>query len=82
MGEKSAKIIAKIYPDIELLKKASFDELVNISDIGNVMAKSIVDYFKNDENIETIEKLESFGVNMKYLGKQISKKDAFTKHLF
>ncbi|MDD5979827.1 MAG: NAD-dependent DNA ligase LigA [bacterium] len=82
LGEKSAKIIAKIYPDIELLKKASFDELVNISDIGNVMAKSIVDYFKNDENIETIEKLESFGVNMKYLGKQISKKDAFADKKF
>ena len=82
LGEKSAKIIAKIYPDIELLKKASFDELVNISDIGNVMAKSIVDYFKNDENIETLEKLKSFGVNMKYLGKQISKKDAFADKKF
>lgn len=82
LGEKSAKIIAKIYPDIELLKKASFDELVNISDIGNVMAKSIVEYFKNDENIETLEKLKSFGVNMKYLGKQISKKDAFADKKF
>ena len=82
LGEKSAKIIAKIYPDIELLKKASFDELVNISDIGNVMAKSIVDYFKNDENIETLEKLKSFGINMKYLGKQISKKDAFADKKF
>ncbi len=82
LGEKSAKIIAKIYPDIEFLKNASFDELTSIPDIGNVMAKSIVEYFKNDENIETLEKLKSFGVNMKYLGKQISKKDAFADKKF
>jgi len=82
LGEKSAKIIAQIYPNIDLLKNATFEELTNIPDIGDIIAKSIVEYFKNEENIKLIEELKSFDVNMNYLGKQISKKDAFVDKKF
>ena len=68
-GEKSAYIIARKYNDIEKIKDATFEELTSISDIGDVMARSIIEYFSNKENLNTIEKLKSHRVNIKYLGK-------------
>jgi len=82
LGEKSAKIIAKMYPSMDLLKNATFEEFISIPDIGDIMAKSIVEYFKCEDNLKLIDDLKSFGVNMNYLGKQISKKDAFADKKF
>ena len=46
--------------------EATVDELNNIKDIGPVIASSIVDYFKNNKNIEIINKLKNYGVNTDY----------------
>jgi len=46
---------------------ATYEQLININDIGEVIAKSIVDYFK--KNKEVIEKLKKYNVNTKFLGK-------------
>ena len=69
-GEKSASIIARKYNDIDTLKNITFEELISISDVGDVMARSIIEYFSNEENLKLIEKLKSHGVNTKYLGKK------------
>ena len=50
---------------------ANFDDLVDISDIGDIMAKSITKYFQKEENISLINKLKSLGINMNYLGKEV-----------
>ena len=67
VGSKTAKILAKHYTDIENLMLATYEQLININDIGEVIAKSIVDYFK--KNKEVIEKLKKYNVNTKFLGK-------------
>lgn len=82
LGEKNAKVIAKMYPNIDLLAKATFEELTAIPDIGAIMAKSIVKFFKDENNINLINELKSLGINMNYLGKQINKKAAFADKKF
>lgn len=70
-GEKNALILAKKFKNIDNIMNASFDDLVDISDIGDIMAKSITEYFKKEENIFLINKLKSLGINMNYLGKEV-----------
>jgi len=66
VGQKIAKTIAKHHPTIDLLAKADFETLNEIDDIGDAIAKSIVQYFQNSENIRLIEALKSVGLNMNY----------------
>lgn len=68
VGDKTAKIIAKRLLTMDNLINASYDELVAIDDIGEKIAKSIVDYFNNSDNIDEINRLKSCNINMKYLG--------------
>ena len=72
VGKKTAKILAMHYKDLDSLQEASFDELKNINDVGDMIAKSIVDYFSDEKNISTINSLKDLGVNTKYLGKEIN----------
>ncbi len=70
IGEKNAKLIAKKYLTLDNLANASFEELNNIPDIGPILAKSITEFFKNEDNMKVIEDLKNVNVNMTYLGKQ------------
>lgn len=65
VGSKASKNLAKKYPDIISLSKATVEELKSIDDIGDVMANSIVEYFKDDKNLKLINELISLGVNPK-----------------
>ena len=66
VGAKVAKVLVSNYPSMEQLKSATYDDLIEINEIGEMIAKSIVNYFEKPENIELIEKLESYGLNMSY----------------
>lgn len=72
VGAKNAKILAKHFRNIDVLMRAEFDDLVNIPDIGDIIARSIVDYFSLDENKEIITKLKEYGLNMEYLGTEVA----------
>jgi len=67
VGSKTAKILAANYGNIDDLINATYEELLEIKDIGEIIAKSIVDYFP--KNIDLIERLKNENVNTKYLGK-------------
>ena len=82
MGEKTAKIIAKEYPTMDKLMNATYDELLNITDIGVILAKSIVSYFKEEENIKMVEELKNLGLNMNYKGKIVNKNEIFNDKKF
>ena len=71
-GEKSALILAQRFNNIETLKNTSLEELTNINDIGEVMARSIKEYFSDENNLKLLEKLKKHGLNMIYLGKKIT----------
>ena len=72
VGKKTAKILAMHYKELDELEKASYEELKDINDVGDIIAKSIVDYFSDENNINTINALKELGINTKYLGKEIN----------
>ncbi len=63
VGSKASKNLVKYYHSIEEFKKAKYEDLILIDDIGDVMANSIVEYFNNEHNIKLLEKLVNLGVN-------------------
>ncbi|MCT4593236.1 MAG: NAD-dependent DNA ligase LigA [Anaeromicrobium sp.] len=67
VGERAANLLASEFKTMDNFIKASFDEIVIIPEIGDKMASSIVNYFKEDKNMEVIGKLKDVGVNMNSL---------------
>lgn len=82
VGKEKAKILAKKYQTIDNLIKASYSELVNIKDIGDIIAKNITTYFINPQNIAMINEFKQEGVNMTYLGEAITLKEEFENKKF
>ena len=68
VGNKTAKILAKQFGNIDVIMNSSYDDLVAVRDIGTVIAKSIVEYFSDDDIVKLISALKEIGVNMKYNG--------------
>ena len=66
VGSKTAKIIASHYHNIDNIMKATLEDLSSINDIGEIIAKSIVDYFQKEDNKIIIERLKQYGINMNY----------------
>ncbi|BES63490.1 NAD-dependent DNA ligase LigA [Dysgonomonas capnocytophagoides] len=62
VGETVAKKIAAAFPSIDLLEQATVEDLVQVDEIGERIAQSVVDFFRKEENIEIINKLKSFGI--------------------
>ena len=77
IGEKNAKLLAKKFVTLKNLSEISYDTLNSIPDIGPVLAKSIVDFFHDEQNLNTIKELEEIGVNTTYLGKQSTENPNF-----
>ena len=65
VGGKVSKVLAKKYKTIDNLANASYDELSEINDIGEVMANSIREFFLQNQTIDLIKKLKDAGVNTK-----------------
>ncbi|MBN2878174.1 MAG: NAD-dependent DNA ligase LigA [Clostridia bacterium] len=66
VGQKTANDLAKKYKSIENLINATEEELINIPDIGEIVAKSIIDYFKEKRNIDIINSMLESGVTPKF----------------
>ncbi len=64
IGETSAKLLARHFKSMEALANASIDELQQVEGIGEVMAKSIVAYFHNEENQRILDRLKAEGLQM------------------
>jgi DNA ligase (NAD+) len=68
IGVKSSKVLTKRFINLETLVNTSYEEFLKVKDFGEVMAQSIVDYFKDIKNIQLINGLINFGVNTKLIG--------------
>lgn len=82
VGRKTATILARKYENIDNLINTDYETLVNISDIGEIIAASVYDYFKNQDNLEIIKKLKEHNVNMEFIGNKIIKNDNFLDKTF
>lgn len=92
VGETVAKKIAKSFTDIEELENADLERLINIDEIGEKIAQSIISYFANPLNRELIERLKIAGLQFsrkeedlsgytdKLVGQSIVISGVFTHH--
>ncbi len=62
VGETVAKKLAFHYRNIDELMQATFDDLVNVDEIGEKIAESLIDFFQNPVNQEIIRRLKSYGL--------------------
>ena len=74
VGYTTAKILSKHYTSIEELSKTKLDSLETIKDIGPVVAKNIVDFFKDNESKEILKRILNSNVNIKNMNKAASNK--------
>ncbi|MFN4244824.1 MAG: NAD-dependent DNA ligase LigA [Brevinematia bacterium] len=66
VGEQTSKLLAQKFQPIEKLMKATYEELIEIEGIGKSTANSIVSFFRNKQNINTINKMIELGVKIIY----------------
>ena len=64
VGETSARLIARKFTSIEMLKSATIEQLMQVDGVGEVIAQSIKAYFLNEKNVEIVSQLEAMGVQM------------------
>ncbi len=62
VGETVANKLAHAFPNIELLKTATFEQLITVDEIGERIAQSVVDFFNNEAHLDVVYRLQSHGL--------------------
>lgn len=63
VGKETADILTGEFPSLDELKNAELEKLADIEGIGEIIAKSIYDYFRDENNLKHIEELKALGLN-------------------
>ena len=71
VGETVAKKLAAYFKNIDSLMNASFEELVTVEEIGERIAESLIEYFKDQKHKEQIEQLRSHGLQFESVEKTV-----------
>jgi DNA ligase (NAD+) len=71
VGKKTAKDLAHSFKNVDNIEKAIYEDLVKVQDIGDIVAASIIDFFKQDKVIASISELIELGVNPIYEETQV-----------
>lgn len=70
VGSKTASNLARYYGNIDNLINAKYEELLEVPDVGDIIAKSVSDYFSDPTNLRLIEELKQHGLNMSELNQE------------
>lgn len=71
VGETSAKLLARHFKTLDALMVASIADLMEVEGVGEVIAESVIRYFHNEENLQIIERLRSYGLQMSLNAEQL-----------
>ncbi|WP_298425571.1 NAD-dependent DNA ligase LigA [uncultured Kordia sp.] len=71
VGETVAKKLAKHYKSIDALMNASSEDLVNVDEIGVKIAESVAQFFAEETNLQMVERLKRFGVQLEFSAEQL-----------
>ena len=82
VGAKTAKVLASHYQTMDNLKNANIEDLIKIQDIGDIIAKSVTEFFLDNHNSAIIDELKDLGINMTYLGKKTENNQHFSGKSF
>ena len=70
VGETSARLLARHFKSMDALMTATLEELQEVEGIGEVMARSIVGYFHNAQNLAIVERLRGYGLQFALTAEQ------------
>jgi DNA ligase (NAD+) len=70
VGETVAKKLAQAFENMDALKRASFDELIDVEEIGEKIAVSVLQYFQDSTNLALIDRLEEIGLSFELVKKE------------
>lgn len=76
VGEKTAKVLAKRFGTLDRFFELNEEELLAVPDLGPVSAKSIYEYFHDENNRVLIENLRQNGLNFNYLGTNLTNENS------
>lgn len=62
VGETTAKSVARHFGSVDALASASLETLLDVDDVGDVIAESIFEYFRDETNLETVARLKAAGL--------------------
>lgn len=68
VGVKAASILAEEFGTLDELMKADVERLITIHEIGDKVAESITTYFSNEDVLEVLQNLKTYGLNLSYKG--------------
>ncbi len=71
VGETSAKVLARHFKSMDALAGAHLQDLMAVDGIGEVIARSVMAYFHNPDNLETVARLRSHGLQMQLSEEQM-----------
>lgn len=71
VGETSAKLLARHFKTMDALAAAGMEDLMQVDGIGQVIAKSVMGYFRDGRNMEIVERLRSYGLQMELSHEQL-----------
>lgn len=78
VGKKTAADLADEFKSLEKLMEANHEHLIKIPDIGGIVANSIVEFFHDEKILDSIRKLLSEGINIRYEHEEIEEETIFT----
>lgn len=79
VGKKTATVLANHFKTLDNLIQSKEEELSSLSDVGDITAKKIKEYFSDEKNIKNIERLRGYGLNFNALNVEVEAKDNFFK---
>ena len=72
VGETTARLLARHFKTMDALMAAGLEELQEVEGVGEVMAKSIMGYFHNEENLRIVKRLREVGLQMQLAESQMA----------
>ena len=72
VGETTARLLARYFKTIDALAAASLQDLLEVEGVGEVIAKSVMTYFRNPVTMQIVERLRGYGLQMALSEEQMS----------
>jgi len=72
VGAKTSQVLAAHFGSLEKIMTATYEDLIQIDEIGGIIAESVVSYFSIEDNIQMVNELQSLGVRAPYENEVIS----------
>lgn len=82
VGAKTASLLAFNFKSIEVLKNKEINDLLEIKDIGEQIANSVYNYFRNEDNLNMLDELNNLGLNFNFIEKEIKINNNFLNKTF